>query len=234
MCRGRSFLALAVLCAALPLSCSRIDPAELTKARAETEAARAEAMKARADAQAAMAEAVKAKAEAQALRIGGGKSPENVPSNPGPPLTIGGRKPDLSGSGVAFFPDGKQRAFTNIRYLDRESTLTAVGRVGGGESPVFRFREILRPGDGKERRVVLDELTRISFGPVKMQPMVSAVGTKYEYPYSEVELEATDGRKERFDCYLYEMAVVVKYTDGIGKETLDSSQVGGLTFRADK
>jgi len=162
---------------------------------------------------------------------------------------------DLRGAGVATFADGKKRPFTLIRYLEvRVGTPTAIGIVGGGESQKldFLFHEaLLLNGESvkkyKERKVRLDDVSRITFGPKKLHEYfikdykTADKTLKYEAPYCEVELEATDGKKESFLCLLDDypwntplLTIVVQYTDGIGTEKLEADHLYGMTFRAGK
>jgi hypothetical protein len=225
MRRALSFLALGMLCVVSP-ACSRTDQAELAKARAEVEAAKAEA--------------VKARAELEGLRA---KQAPAVVTNA-----------DLRGAGVATFADGKKRPFAQIRSLEvRPGTTTVIGNVGGGESLKldFRFHEVLllkgkKLEKNKERKVGLDDLSRITFGPKNLHEYFikdykNADKTfRHESPYCEVELEATDGKKERFLCSLHDfdwhrpLTISVQYADGIGTENLEADHLYGMTFRAGK
>ena len=129
-----------------------------------------------------------------------------------------------------------------MSYLEVSSgQATVVGIVGGGERelPYFKMRELLPHTDqpiskerSKERSLNLRDLSRISFGLEKLHPFVSIPGKEYEEPYCEVELEATDGKKESFPCLHRSLIFSVQYADGIGKEKLNGDLLNGMTFRA--
>lgn len=215
----RWLCALGMFCAASPLGCTRTDPAELAKARADTEAAKAEATKARAE-----ADGFRAK------NAGGGTAPPSVN-----PTTKSVTKGGLDGAGVAVFPGGKKSPFTNIWNAAKDGPFIGSPEV---ELPYFEFQEIL-PQNGrnemyfKVRKVSLSSLSSIRFGPKKLHPVVRDSFIKENY-YCDLELEAMGGQKESFPCSLEynNLAISVQYADRIAKEKLEANDLYDITFRA--
>jgi hypothetical protein len=147
------------------------------------------------------------------------------------------KKRGLDTAGIATLPDGKSRPFTELWYLDPPIERVGFLPAGGGDSSVFIFREMVLVRGGadynvKEKAVPRDKLYRLSFSPVKRQPLEPIGEIQRELAYSDVELESIDGKKEAFPCVLQDMTMRVQYADGIGKEKLTGSQLGGITFRA--
>lgn len=83
----------------------------------------------------------------------------------------------------------------------------------------------------KEREAMHWNLIRLSFGPLKKQPLISS-GQPFELSYCVVEMESTTGIRETFPCVLQDLTMRVQYADAIGKEKLVNTQLAGITFRA--